>query len=141
MDEWVEESMASRRFSLTLLSAFGAAGLGLALVGVYGVLSSSVNHSRRELSVRMALGALPRDVLRQILKKGVLLTVIGLAVGLVAASALSRVLSSQLYGIGPTDPVVYGLVALLTISVSLGACYFPARRAAKLDPMKVLRLE
>jgi len=141
MDEWIAESVSSRRFSVTLLSAFGISGLSLALVGIYGVLASSVSVRRRELGLRLALGAAPSEVLRMVMSRGATWIGAGLALGLVAASALSRFLASQLYGIGPTDGLVYSGVAVLTLVVGLGACYFPARQAARIDPMKTLRLE
>ena len=126
MDDWIAESVSARRFSVTLLSAFGISGLSLALVGIYGVLASSVSVRRRELGVRLALGAAPSEVLRMVMSRGAVLIGAGLALGLVAASLLSRFLSSQLYGIGPTDGLVYSGVAVLTVAVGLGAC-LPAR--------------
>jgi putative ABC transport system permease protein len=141
MDDWIAESVAARRFSVTLLSAFGISGLSLALVGIYGVLASSVSVRRRELGLRLALGAAPGDVLRMVISRGAALVGAGLVLGLVAASSLARLLSSQLYGVGPTDALVYSGVAVLTLAVGLGACYLPARQAARIDPMKTLRLE
>jgi ABC-type antimicrobial peptide transport system permease subunit len=141
MEDWIAESLADRRFSVTLLSAFGIAGLSLALVGIYGVLASSVSVRRRELGVRLALGAAPVDVLRMVISRGAALIGLGLVVGLVAASSLARFLSSQLYGVGPTDAPVYSGVAVLTVAVGLCACYLPARAASRIDPMKTLRLE
>jgi putative ABC transport system permease protein len=141
MDDWIAESVAARRFSVTLLAAFGISGLSLALVGIYGVLASSVSARRRELGVRLALGAAPGDLLRMVISRGAGLVGAGLVLGLAAASSLSRFLSSQLYGIGPTDGLAYCAVAALTIVVGLGACYSPARQAARIDPMKTLRLE
>jgi putative ABC transport system permease protein len=141
MDEWVAESVAPRRFTLSLLTAFGIAGLSLALVGIYGVLASSVNLRRRELGIRLALGARPAEALRLVMARGARLTVIGLVLGLVGASGLARLLSRQLYGVGPNDLLVYTSVAATIVLVSLAACYVPARRAARIDPMKILRLE
>ncbi len=141
MEEYVSESAAPQRFSLTLLSAFGLAGLALALIGLYGVLSHSVSYRMREISIRIALGALPRDVLRLVMNRGVGLTGAGLGLGLVGAYGLSRLLQSQLFGISPTDLSVYAAVAMLTATVSLAACYLPARRATKVDPIVTLRFE
>jgi putative ABC transport system permease protein len=141
MDDWIAESVSARRFSVTLLSAFGISGLSLALVGIYGVLASSVSVRRREIGVRLALGAAPGEILRMVMSRGAALIGVGLALGLLAASFLSRFLSSQLFGIGPTDGLVYSGVAALTILVGLGAGYLPARQAARIDPMKTLRLE
>jgi len=141
MVELVSDSIAPERFSLDLLSAFGVTGLALALIGLYGVLSHLVNLRRREMSLRMALGARAADVRRLVMARGVRLIAAGLSIGLVAAFGLTRLLSSQLYGVSPVDWRVYTAVTLLTLTVSLAACYLPARRAAKLDPMSSLRLE
>jgi putative ABC transport system permease protein len=141
MDEWIADSLAARRFSMTLLGAFSVSGLSLALVGIYGVLASAVSLRRRELGVRLALGAAPSAILKMVIWRGAMLIGIGLALGLVGSSLLSRFLSSQLFGIGPLDALVYSGVALLTLAVGLGACFGPAYQAARIDPMKTLRLE
>lgn len=141
MEEFVSESVAPQRFSLTLLSTFGLSGLALALIGLYGVLSHSVSFRKREISIRIALGALPRDVLGLVMTRGVGLPGAGLGRGLVGAYGLTRLLESQLFGISPTDLSVYAGVAMLTSVVSLAACYLPARRATKVDPIVTLRFE
>jgi predicted permease len=141
MEDFVSDSVAPQQFSLTLLSAFGLSGLTLALIGLYGVLSGSVSLRLREISIRLALGALPRDVLRLVMSRGVGLIGAGLGLGLLGAYGLTRLLESQLYQVSPTELSVYAGVAALTVVVSLAACYLPARRATKVDPMVILRGE
>jgi predicted permease len=141
MDDWIAVSLAARRFSMTLLGAFAASGLSLALIGIYGVLASAVSLRRRELGVRLALGAAPAEILAMVLKRGATLIATGLGVGLLGSTVLSRFLSSQLFGVGPMDALVYSGVAVLTVAVGFAACYGPARQAARTDPMKTLRLE
>jgi putative ABC transport system permease protein len=145
MDELVSASVAQRRFSMFLLGIFSAVALALSAVGVYGVVSHSVAQRASEIGVRMALGAGARDVIGMVLKEGMLLALIGAAVGAVSAIALARamtgVLSSMLFSVRATDPVTFAGVAVLLGVVSLIACYIPARRAAKVDPMVALRRE
>ena len=139
--EVVARSIASQRFSLLLLSAFAGLALLLAGIGIYGVLSYLVGQRTREIGVRMALGAQRLDVLRMILRDGVRMTMVGAAIGLVAALALTRLMASMLFGVRPTDPVTFAAVAVLLCGIALFACYLPARRAAKVDPMVALRYE
>jgi putative ABC transport system permease protein len=141
MEDIVADSIAPERFTLDLLTAFGVTGLALALIGLYGVLSHLVTLRRREMGLRMALGARASDVRRFVMARGARLIGGGILIGLVAASALTRFLTAQLYAVSPVDWKVYTAVALMTLSVSLAACYLPARRASKLDPMAALRLE
>jgi putative ABC transport system permease protein len=124
-----------------LLGLFGALALALAVVGLYGVISYSVSQRSREIGVRVALGARDSDVLRLVLSQGLKLTTIGLAVGFAGALVVSRVLSSVLYGVSPTDPVSFGVVALVLTLVALLASYIPARWATRVDPMRALRSE
>jgi predicted permease len=140
-EEVVARSIASQRFSLILLGAFAGLALLLAGIGIYGVLSYLVGQRTREIGVRMALGAQRIDVLRMVLGDGVRMTMVGAFIGLVAALALTRLMASMLFGVRPTDPVTFAAVAVLLCGIALFACYLPARRAAKVDPMVALRYE
>lgn len=144
MQELVAESMGRQRFSMLLLVVFAAVALLLAFVGIYGVISYSMTQRVRELGIRMALGAMRRDVLRMVIGQGVRLAVTGVAIGAVAASVLTRVVSSfshLLFEVRASDPATFIAVPLLLICAALLACYIPARRAADVDPMSALRNE
>ena len=118
-----------------------AEGLALATVGIYGVMSYLVAQRTHEIGVRVALGAGPRDVLRMVIPRGLKTTAIGLAVGIAASLALTRLIAGFLYHVKNTDPATYALVALILMTVALLACYVPARRATKADPLVALRHE
>jgi ABC-type antimicrobial peptide transport system permease subunit len=124
-----------------LLGSFGALAVVLAAIGLYGVLAHTVAQRSREIGIRMALGARTQDVLVLVLRQGMTLVLIGIAVGLAGALALARLLSGLLFGITPTDPVTFTVVPLLLGAVALAACWLPARRATKVDPMEALRCE
>lgn len=141
MNEVVSASVAPRRFSMLLLAVFAAAALLLATTGVYGVMAYAVSERTREVGIRMALGAQRSDVIRLILKQGVTVTLIGIAAGIIGAIAAARAMTSLLYGVKATDPLTFAAVALVLMFVALLACYLPARRAAKVDPMTALRHE
>jgi predicted permease len=141
MEQVISGSLSDRRFTLTLLGIFAAAALGLAVIGLYGVMAYAVTQRTHEIGVRMALGARRADVLRLVLRQGLRLTTLGLAVGVAGALALTRVLRNHLYEIGPTDATTFVSVSLLLVLVALLACLIPARRATKVDPMVALRQE
>ncbi|HKQ77974.1 MAG TPA: ABC transporter permease [Blastocatellia bacterium] len=139
MDELLAATAAERSFALILFETFGLVALALAAIGVYGVLSGAVTERTREIGVRLALGAQRRDVLGLILRQGLKLTLCGVGVGLLAAWAVTRLLTKLLYNVSPTDPLTFGGVALLLTVVASLACYLPARRATKVDPLVALR--
>ncbi|MCI0490297.1 MAG: ABC transporter permease [Blastocatellia bacterium] len=141
MDQILAGSVAQPRFNSLGLGIFAAIALALAMVGVYGVISYSVAQRTHEIGVRMALGARASDVLKLVLKKGLILTFTGIAVGVLASLALTRLMSSLLFGVSATDPVTFAVVSLILAAVAMLACYLPARRATKVDPMEALRYE
>jgi putative ABC transport system permease protein len=141
MEQALSRSVAARRLSTILLSVFAALALVLAAVGIYGVISYSVAQRTREVGIRMALGAQTTDVLKLVVRDGLKLVVIGVAAGLAGAFMLTRLMSTLLFGVTPTDIVTYTTVALTLIAVALLACYIPARRATKVDPLVALRFE
>ena len=134
-------SLGSRRFNVILVGFFGATALLLATAGVFGVMAYSVSRRTREIGVRVALGAATRDVLRLILGEGLRTVLVGAALGLAGALVLTRTVSSLLFGVTATDPIAFGSVTLLLLAAALLACYLPARRAAKVDPVVALRSE
>jgi putative ABC transport system permease protein len=141
MDEWVSNNAAQPRLNAALLGVFAFVALLIAAIGVYGVLAYSVNQRTREIGLRMALGAQQAGVLRWIVREGMLVACAGIAVGLVGAWALSRVLATLLFGIQARDPLTFGVVALLLGAIALAACLVPAWRASQVDPLVALREE
>ncbi|PYT95189.1 MAG: hypothetical protein DMG38_27975 [Acidobacteria bacterium] len=141
MEEVRSLSIASQRLNLLLFALFAAFALVLAMVGIYGVMAYSVLQRTREIGIRIALGARSYDVLRLVLTQGLRLAALGLLVGIAAAFALTRLMTSMIYGISSTDAATFFAVALLLASVALAACYIPARRAMRVDPMIALRYE
>jgi len=141
MDEIRAESVASERLNLTLLSIFAGIALTLAIVGIYGVMSYSVTQRTHEIGIRMAVGAQPRDVFKLIIGQGMMLALIGVAIGLLGAFALTRLMATMLFGVEPTDPATFVVIALLLTCVALVACYVPGRRATKVNPLVALRYE
>jgi putative ABC transport system permease protein len=141
MEEIVSESVARQRFSMLLLGIFAALALVLAAVGIYGVMSYSVAQRTREFGIRMALGAQRGDVLKLAVGQGLKLVLVGIVIGLGAAFVLTRVMSSLLFNVSPTDPVTFVIISLILIGVAGVASFIPARRATKIDPMDALRYE
>jgi predicted permease len=141
VEQFLSASIAQQRFSALIFGIFGAVAMALACVGIYGVLSYSVAQRKREIGVRMALGAARRDVLGLVVGQAMLLALAGVATGLGAAFALTRLMKSLLFSVSATDPMTFGLVALLLVAVSLLAALVPARRATKVDPLVALRCE
>jgi putative ABC transport system permease protein len=141
MDERLSNSVATRRFQMLLLGAFAGLALVIATVGIYGVISYAVSQRTHEIGIRMALGAQAGDVLRMMIWRGMALTFVGLAIGLAAALALTRVLKNLLFNVSATDPATFALILLLLVGVAFIASYIPARRATKVDPLIALRSE
>ena len=141
MDDLLAETVAQPRLQTGLLSLFAALALLLAAVGLYGVLAYGVNQRTREIGVRMALGAQRGNVLALIIRQGMKLAMTGAAIGIVAALALTRAMRGLLYGVSPADPLTFALVAVLLLGSALLACWLPARRASRFDPMAALRSE
>ena len=141
MDEIRAESVSSERLNLTLFSIFAGIALILAIVGIYGVMSYSVTQRTHEIGIRMAIGAQQRDVFKMVIGQGMMLALIGIGIGLVGAFALTRLMSTMLFGVTATDPATFAAIAVLLTVVALIACYLPGRRATKVDPVISLRYE
>jgi predicted permease len=141
MDSIISDSLASQRFSMAVLGVFAMLALALASVGIYGVISYLVGQRTQEIGIRVALGASRSDVLRMVLGDGMKMTLIGVGIGLAAALGLTRLMASLLFGVSATDPLTFTAVAMLLSVVALAACYIPARRAMRVDPMVALRYE
>ncbi|HEX8686692.1 MAG TPA: FtsX-like permease family protein, partial [Pyrinomonadaceae bacterium] len=141
MEEVAARSIASQRFNMLLLGSFAVLGLLLAAVGIYGVMSYTVAQSTREIGIRMALGAQARSVLRLVAGQGMILTIIGMFIGIAASLALTRLMEGLLFGVSTTDPVTFALYSIILAAVALVACLIPARRATKVDPLVALRYE
>jgi putative ABC transport system permease protein len=141
MDQLLRDSVGSRRVTLILLGIFSALALVLAGIGIYGVISYSVAQRTQEIGIRMALGARREDVMRMILLQGARIAATGLAAGMTAAFVLTRYLEKLLFSVSPGDPATFAIVALVLALVALLACYIPARRTLRVDPLTALRYE
>ncbi len=141
MNEVIANSLARRRFAMILLNAFAVVALLLSSIGLYGVISYLVGQHTHELGIRLALGAQRKDVLLLVLSQGMKMTLGGVTLGLLAALSLTRLLAQMLYGVSATDPATFAGIALLLVAVALAACFVPAWRATKVDPLVALRCE
>jgi putative ABC transport system permease protein len=141
MNEIRSDSVAPERLNLTLLTIFAGIALVLAIVGIYGVMSYSVTQRTHEIGIRIAIGAQPRDVFRMVIGQGMMLALIGVGLGLMGAFGLTRLMTTMLFGVEPTDPATFAVIAVLLTVVALVACYVPGRRATKVDPIVSLRYE
>jgi putative ABC transport system permease protein len=141
MEEVIGTTTAPRRFNTLLLGVFAAIALLLATVGIYSVISYSITLRTQEIGIRMALGARRRGILLMVMRKGMLLTMIGTVIGLVGAFALTRWMSSMLFGVTASDPVTYVVVSFVSFGAALVACSLPAQRATRVDPLVALRYE
>jgi putative ABC transport system permease protein len=141
LETYVGLSVQSRKFALILIGAFATTALTLSLVGIYGVTAYSVAQRTREIGIRIALGAQRGELLRLLLRQGMLLVACGVIAGVIASLALTRFLASMLFDVQPTDLLTFGSVVLLLVAVSLAACFLPARRAMRVDPIVALRYE
>ena len=141
MEQTLEQSLVTQRLSMTLLVLLASLALILAAVGLYGVMSYTVTQRSHEIGIRMAIGAQKRDVFKMVIGRGMMLTLIGVAFGLLGAFGLTRLMSTMLFGVNPTDPVTFASIGVLLTLVALIACYLPGRRATKVDPMVALRYE
>jgi putative ABC transport system permease protein len=141
MDQIVGDSMTQRKFTMLLLTAFAMVGLFLAALGTYGVLAFQVVQRRQEIGIRMALGAAKKDVLKMVLREGLTLAVVGTLIGFAGVLGTSKFLQSLLYGVSTTDASTFGVVVIVIAAVAMFACYVPALRATKVDPITTLRYE
>jgi putative ABC transport system permease protein len=141
MDDWMSVSLARQRFNMLLLGLFAGLAMLLAAVGIYGTMAYRVSQRTNEIGIHMALGAQRTDILKLVLGDGAKLALAGIAVGIAGAAAVTRVMASLLFDVTPTDPVTFIITTLLLAAVALAACYIPARRAMRVDPMVVLRYE
>jgi putative ABC transport system permease protein len=141
MEEVVGASVAQPKFTMQFVGVFAGFALLLAAIGIYGVMAYAVSARKQEMGIRVALGARPADILRLVVGQGMRMTLIGVAFGVVASLAFTRLLASMLFGVQATDPLVFSAAALVLGGAAFVACYLPARRATRVDPIIVLRYE
>jgi putative ABC transport system permease protein len=141
MEQRLDESLARRRFSMLLLGLFACLALALATIGTYGVMAYLVNQGTREIGIRIALGATQSEIVRLVVRKGMVLALSGVAIGLAGAFALTRLMRTLLFGVGPTDPLTFVTISLVLTVIASLASYLPAHRAAQIDPIVSLRYE
>jgi ABC-type antimicrobial peptide transport system permease subunit len=141
MEDVYGKSMARTSFTLVMLGISGAMAMALGIIGIYGVISYTVSQRKREIGIRLALGAQSRDVVSMVLRQGAKLALVGVCIGVIVALGLARLMTSLLFGVTSHDPLTFAAVATLLILIALLACYIPARRAMKVDPMVALRYE
>jgi ABC-type antimicrobial peptide transport system permease subunit len=141
MRDRLAASISRPRYWATMVGIFAAVGVALAAVGIYGVLSYFVSRQTRDIGVRMALGADAAAVRRMVVRRGMVQAAVGLAIGLAAALVLTRAIEGLLFGVSPTEPATFGAVSLLLVVIAFSACYWPARRATRVDPVRVLTEE
>jgi putative ABC transport system permease protein len=141
LDQLVDDSLASRRIAMVMLGIYSALAFALAVIGIYGVLTRALGDRAHEMGIRLALGAQPKDLLRMMIRQGMILVLIGLGLGITLAFALTRLIASLLYQVSPTDPASFALAAVLLAAAALTACFFPALRVTRVDPIRTLREE
>jgi putative ABC transport system permease protein len=141
MESLISDSLAARRFAMILLGAFAVLALVLASVGIYGVIAYIVGQRTQEIGIRMALGAQRNDVMGLVLWQGARLALMGVSIGIAGALALTRLMTRLLYGVSATDPLTFAGLALILTLVAIAACWIPARRAMRVDPVVALRYE
>ncbi len=141
MDAWLADGAAQEEFWTLVLGLFAGLAVTLAVIGLYGVISYAVAQRTHELGIRTALGATRNDVLTMIVRQGLVLVLLGVAIGITAAVGLTRVIASQLFGVTPTDPATFAAASVVFVGIALLACSIPARRATKVDPLVALRAE
>jgi putative ABC transport system permease protein len=141
MEDTIARTLLKRKFTMTLLTIFAGIAIALASIGLYGVMSYLISQRTREMGIRMALGAQRRDVLQLVIRRGMLLTMVGVGLGLAGSFGLTRLISSLLFGVSATDIGTFGAVSSLLFVIALLACWLPARRASRVDPIVALRAE
>ena len=141
LEQIISDSVAQPRFNTLLLTLFAGIAMTLAALGLYGLMTYAVSERTREIGIRMALGAEANRILRLVVGQGLMVVTVGVGIGLAGAAALTRMLTGLLFGVSTTDPAVFAIIAFLLAAVALLACWLPARRAARVDPMEALRCE